>query len=718
MKRELRTAALPLLLLAACAHSRASLATSPDHVAGRAAWDAPPIEHAVSVRDGRTGERLSFDTMLDRLGTADAVFLGETHTDETTHRVELAAYEGLAARHGGRVVLALEFFERDVQSALDDYLAGRIDEPTFLSKTRPWSNYPTAYRPLIEYAKSQRMPVVASNFPAPLRRKLGSADAQGLAALSDDERKFAPAELRANTPAYWRRVDNAVRGHLDMMGGKPAADDPRLTSAQSLWDNTMGESCARALAEHPDHLVLHMNGGFHSAYWDGTVRQLALRRPSAKIATVAIVPTSNPSIDEVSGKPIADYVVFAEARATDVNDGRYAVYVPRKLEYALHLPKITNDARVPLLVWLADDGASVDDELALWKARVGDSAAVAIVEAPYRQIEEDLVPGARWFWPSSFDEDVDGAREAIDRIGSFLLRHHPIDPERVVVAGEGTGATIAAITALSGASFPMRAIALHPRRYDKVKDIPLPLPELRGDSPAPRTSLRVVVDAGSEEFWRSETEQYIGVGLATSLERANADAWRSEIDTENEIRTALALDRRVAPANAVRAHIVATTPRARAWARLVAQQDASRQVAILDADAAHEGSVELTPAVRPDDFRADKKLPRCPGPFGGTTVVVVPNDAPAGELEAWLALEKDDPIVKSSRFHRLRVATLAGEHALSAVLEEVAARGGKNVLIVPASPCADGATMRALAASVRPFEDRITINWRPGLGGA
>lgn len=730
MERTLRIAALPLLLVSACAQARTSLSAShdrPDSTRERAPWDAPPLEHAVSVRDGKTGERMTFGALLDRLAKADAVFLGETHTDETTHAVELATYEGLALRRESRVVLALEFFERDVQPALDAYIAGEIDESAFLARARPWSNYATAYRPLIELAKAHRLPVLASNFPAPLRRKLGGAESAGLDGLSADERGLAPQELLANTPAYWRRVDNAVRGHLDLMGPRPAADDPRLMSAQSLWDNTMGETCARALAAHPDHVVLHMNGGFHSAYWDGTVRQLALRRPDAKIATVAIVPTTHPSVAETDGAPIADFVVFAELRATDVNDGRYGVYVTKKLEYALHLPPAASAAkpsgdtsvRVPLLVWLADDGATVEDELALWKARVGDAAAVAVVEAPYRQIEDDLVPGARWYWPNSFDEDIGLAASGVDRVASFLLRHHPIDPERVVLAGEGTGATLAAITAVGGTSCAVRAIALQPRRYDKVKDIPLPLSELRGESRAPRNTVHVVVDAAGEEYWRSETGQYAGVGLAATLERVSDDPWRVELDAENRVRTALALERRELPASAARAHVVADSPRARAWARLLAHKSADgRAVAIVGASADIAGSIEITSAVRPDDFRTDKKLPRCPGPFGGTTVVVVPEGADASELEAWLALEKDDPIAKGSRFHRLRIATASGERALTTVLDEILARGGKNALIVPASPCADGDTMRALAHGVRAFEDCMTLNWRPGLGGS
>ena len=83
----------------------------------------------------KSGQAISLDAMLDALAVADVVFLGETHTDETTHRVELAVYEGLLQRKQDRVVLAMEMFERDVQQALDDYLAGRIDEPQLVQES-------------------------------------------------------------------------------------------------------------------------------------------------------------------------------------------------------------------------------------------------------------------------------------------------------------------------------------------------------------------------------------------------------------------------------------------------------------------------------------------------------------------------------------------------------------------------------------------------------
>jgi uncharacterized iron-regulated protein/predicted esterase len=683
-------------------------------------WAAPPLERALSARDGRTGESIALDELFDRLARADVVFLGETHIDETTHRLELAAYEALLARRAGRVVLALEFFERDVQPALDAYLAGAIDEPTFLSKARPWSNYASAYRPLIEHAKSHKGPVVASNFPAPLRKSVATDGIAALAQLSGDRKRDAPAALLPETPAYWRRVDNATRSHAGMMGAAAAPDDSRLLDTQCLWDNAMGESCARALDEHPGALVLHMNGGFHSAYWDGSVRQLRLRKPDARVLTVAIDPVDHPASADIRGVPSADYVVFVESRAKDVDEGAYAVDTTRELKYRLALPKPTREsAPVPLLIWLGDDGESARESLAEWRELLGENVAIAAIEAPYRETQEDLVEGGRWFWPDTFTEDVATLEGGITDVWAFLLRHYAIDPTRVCLAGKGTGATVAAATAMLTPSMDVRAVALAPRRFAKIKDFPLPLPELAGDERKAEKSLRLLASAGDEAWWSSEIDAYRGIGLACELGAASGDPWQRDLERENAVRSALGLGAHVVAADAPRRYVLAESPRAREWARRIASRQSSKSgelVAVLSAPPAAGTATELPTAVHAGDFAAGRALPRCPGAFGGTTIVALPANLPSTEVDAWLALEKDDPLAKQSRFHRLRIATASGERALPAVLAALREKGRQNVLIVPAVFCADGASMRALQTSVRELDDRMTLRWQPGLG--
>ena len=72
-----------------------------------------------------------FEMMMADLAKAEVVFVGEGHDDPATHRLELAILEGLARRRRS-IIVSMEMFERDTQAAVDDYLAGRINESEFL----------------------------------------------------------------------------------------------------------------------------------------------------------------------------------------------------------------------------------------------------------------------------------------------------------------------------------------------------------------------------------------------------------------------------------------------------------------------------------------------------------------------------------------------------------------------------------------------------------
>lgn len=339
----------------------------------------PTLEAATMVWDTAAGKQLAWNELLDRLAKLDVVFLGETHVDDTTHRVELHVLQELLARRQGKVVLSLEMFERDVQPALDDYLQGRTDEVAFLGRARPWENYHTAYRPLIEAAKAAKIPVVAANFPGSLRRKVAGGK-PAIDALSPEQRALMPAEIFPASDAYWERVGRAVRGHMG--GGGSGTPEERLYDTQNLWDNAMGDNVAKARAAHPDSIVLHVAGGFHVAYRDGTVAQFVRRSKGSTFAVAQIAPTSalhvvRPERD----KEQADFLIYAETLARDINDGTYAVEVPAELRYRLAVPERGDS--LPLLVWLPDHSTRAEDAFAFWKHALGDAAAVAVVEPPF-----------------------------------------------------------------------------------------------------------------------------------------------------------------------------------------------------------------------------------------------------------------------------------------------------------------------------------------------
>ncbi len=682
-------------------------------------WQAPSVQRSTSIRDGHTRQAVEWEDLLEALAEADAVFLGEQHTDETSHRVQLAIYEELLARRQQRVVLALEMFDRDTQDALDAYLAGEIDESTWLDQARPWNNYATAYRPLVETARRAGAPVRAANFPRPLLMRIARQGIDVLQDLDDEQRRHVPDRLLPQRDAYWRRVDNAMRGHGSVM-----RTGDRLHSTQSLWDNSMADTAAKALDQHPDHSVLFINGDFHSAYGDGAVYLLRQLKPQIAITTVSLVPVANPSVADWEGLPVADFVVFVEDRAGHQREGAWSVAIPSSVDYRFHQPPAEDgDRRLPLLIVLVEDGLTAQDGLELWQERLGQQAAIAVLELLHRQQQPDLSRGGRWFWPDSFSADLRAALHASERMWAYLCRHFPIDPDRVAIVGRGSGATVATSVAVHTRRMDVRTVAWLPEQFAPMKDLPLPLPELWGNDTPPERSLRSAINPADRSWWEPEMQAYREIGVDSQPLELDPDPWKQEQQLQQAVREALGLPEGDQPTGQQRFYILASgdAARQRHWARMHAQWAADRHgvaVAVVDQPPDDPAAKAWPIEVSAQHFTAPGRLPRCPGPFGGTTVVVLPSELPEADQRAWQALEQEDPLAAASRFHRLRVATGVPGHTLHEVLTRLESENRRNVLIVPGVFYADASWLRELEHSVRDFRNSMTLHWLPGLGGA
>lgn len=73
------------------------------------------------------GREVGIGELLDAAAASDVVLVGECHDDPVAHSLELYLVTALAARCPD-VVLSLEMFERDVQTVIDEYLAGLVRE--------------------------------------------------------------------------------------------------------------------------------------------------------------------------------------------------------------------------------------------------------------------------------------------------------------------------------------------------------------------------------------------------------------------------------------------------------------------------------------------------------------------------------------------------------------------------------------------------------------
>jgi len=235
--------------------------------------------------------------MAERLAEMDVVFLGEEHDSDLGHAMQLETTKLLLERRG-RIALSLEMLEADCQLELDRYLAGELSESRFLDRARPWPNYHEHYRPAVELARREGLPVLAANVPRPLAARVAR---EGLAAVFSQP--MMPFDVRTDPGAYRERFEEAMGNH----GGITTMN--KVFAAQVVKDEKMAEAIDYFLEKEPGTLVVHWVGKFHSDYRLGTVERLLRRRPGLRVAVVTMnSSTREPGRLRPEDRSAADFV--------------------------------------------------------------------------------------------------------------------------------------------------------------------------------------------------------------------------------------------------------------------------------------------------------------------------------------------------------------------------------------------------------------------------
>lgn len=260
---------------------------------------AAPIPALIKRGDGTPA---TLQAIANATDFADVLYLGEEHANASGHQLELALLELAHRRAGGRgVALSLEMFERDVQGVVDEYLGDRIREKDLMSDARPWPNYASDYRPLVEYAKAHGLPVLAANAPKRYVSRVGRLGPSGLEGLSAQALGWlSPQPLPGASVAYASKFQ-AKMGPMAGHGG------PGLLAAQVLRDATMAHTIDTYLGAHPGALVVQINGKFHSEGHLGVPEQLRRYRPAVRqlVVTMTATPEAGAAGDFVIETPRA-----------------------------------------------------------------------------------------------------------------------------------------------------------------------------------------------------------------------------------------------------------------------------------------------------------------------------------------------------------------------------------------------------------------------------
>ena len=127
---------------------------------------------------------------------------------------------------------------------------------------------------------------------------------EGLEQLSRKEKGRIPEEMIFEDEPYKKRLRRVIEMHqTEPTGDRTPQVFEYFHQAQVLWDETMAESIATFLADHPDYHMVVLAGSGHLAYGSGIPKR-AYRRTGKEYAIILPDPGEPPE------PGVADFIVF------------------------------------------------------------------------------------------------------------------------------------------------------------------------------------------------------------------------------------------------------------------------------------------------------------------------------------------------------------------------------------------------------------------------
>jgi aminopeptidase N len=234
--------------------------------------------------------------IIPRIAEKKIIYVGEIHDRFSHHWVQLEIIRGLH-RLGKKVAIGMEMFQQPFQEVIDAYIQGRIDEKEFLRRTeyfQRWRFDYQLYHPILAFARSAGIPVVALNISQEIAEKVGRG---GIDSLSPEEKSQVPAQMDFSDAAYRQRLRKVYEAHPDFKG----RDFDFFYQAQVLWDEAMAEAIDRFLRHNPDRQMVILAGDGHLSFGSGIPQRVSRRNGFAFSILLN---------DEDVEKNAADYLLY------------------------------------------------------------------------------------------------------------------------------------------------------------------------------------------------------------------------------------------------------------------------------------------------------------------------------------------------------------------------------------------------------------------------
>ncbi len=261
-----------------------------------------PSERGITlpVRDITKGipvqKTVDIKQIIDNLNGKKIIYVGEQHTSYAHHIVQLNIIKGLYKKHK-KLAVGMEMFQRKFQPVLDRYINGEISEKEFLKQTeyfKRWGFDYNLYKPILDFAKHNKIPVIALNIETEILKKVSK---NGLESLTDEEKRKIPSQMDFSNTKY----RNILRKIFDIH--KTNKDFEHFFQSQILWDETMAETIDMFLRKNPEYIMVVVAGNGHLKYGFG-IPDRCYRRNGFSYTIILN--------DEKLDKNIADYIMYPQ----------------------------------------------------------------------------------------------------------------------------------------------------------------------------------------------------------------------------------------------------------------------------------------------------------------------------------------------------------------------------------------------------------------------
>lgn len=244
--------------------------------------------------------------LVQEIKDKQIIYIGEFHNRYSHHLLQLELISELH-RQNKKLAIGMEMFQSRFQDIIDKYLDSRITEEQFIEQTeykKRWGYDYSHYKPLMDFLKKQKIPVIALNMDTEIIKQVGD---RKLSSLSKKVLNKLPDDIDLSNKDYKRMLFGIYSEHPGLMKNSFS----KFFNAQIIRDEGMAERIACFLSEHPDYQIVVLAGNGHVMYSHG-IPSRTYNRNGIEYATIVS--------DLKFRRDIADYVINTESGTSDKKD--------------------------------------------------------------------------------------------------------------------------------------------------------------------------------------------------------------------------------------------------------------------------------------------------------------------------------------------------------------------------------------------------------------